>query len=337
MESPRSILAIDTSPFGSSLALLPAIRALRAAYPKTLLVVAASPGICELLSATPFVDDSIELKTIKSHEPRYFDSLKRLAVLIRGARRYRFDLVLDFSPRLETQITARLILRSLTITPSRPSRVVEMLIGWAGMPRSATQFSSSNYANVLSQVGVELSETSLGVETPDEAHARFEQRLLKAGSRGGELLVFVHTSNPYDASSWPVGHLADVGKRLSDALDARVIAADEPSERAFTDIIGTLLPAGSLKLVEPSAFEFIAAIARSSLAITDQPMIAGIASELGTPVIEIADTVTNKFAGSAEHRVLKSSSRKRISADQVFDAACELIHKGRSSALFQRR
>src|SRR5437764_573948 len=121
MKPPGSILAIDASPFGSSLALLPALKALRAAYPEALIVVASSPGICELLRASSLVDHTIELKTYKSPETRYIDSVTRLAALIKGARRHRFDLVLDFAPRLETQITARLILRSRTITPSRPS------------------------------------------------------------------------------------------------------------------------------------------------------------------------------------------------------------------------
>src|SRR5204863_9706488 len=127
-------------------------------------------GICELLRASSLVDHTIDLKTYKSPEPRYLDSVTRLAALIKGARRHSFDLVLDFAPRLETQITARLILRSRTITPSRPSRVIDMLTGWTGMSKAAGQSGASNYANVIGQVGVELRTTALGIELPDQEH-----------------------------------------------------------------------------------------------------------------------------------------------------------------------
>ena len=332
----RSILVLETSQFGSALALLPAVRALRASYPKALLVAATSTGICELLNASALVDDTIELKAIKSPNPEYFDSLKRLAALIKGTRRYNFDLVLDFSPRLETQIASRLILRSRTITPSRPSRVIELLIGWAGA-KFIRQSGSSKYDNVLSQAGVDFDDTSVRVEVPEQEHARFEQRLVKAGSRGGELLALLHSSNPNDTSSWPVGSFAELAGRLSNTFGARIIAVDEPSDRTFTDALTPLLPAGAIRLVEPSAFEFVAAIARASLVITDQTMVARIASEMGTPAIEIADTIASRIASTAEHRVLEGPSRKRVTPDEAYEAACEMIHKSRSPGLFQRR
>jgi ADP-heptose:LPS heptosyltransferase len=332
---PKSILALDASPFASSLALLPAIKALRAVYPKTLLVVAASTGICELLNASGVVDDTIDLKLIKSPDTSYVDTLGRLARLIRNSRPYSFDLILDFSPRLDTRIAARLFLRTRTITPSRPAPVIETLIGWAGGPKSVRQSGSSNYVNVLDQAGVELRETSVRFELPEEEHTRFEQRLVKAGSSGGELLVLLHSSNSND--SWPVASFAEVARRLANTFDARVIAIDQPSDSAFTDALNLLLPLGAIRLAEPSSFEFFAAIARASLAITDQTMVANIASELGTPALEIAGSTASKIDLSDNHKVLEGSSRKRIKTDEVYEAACEMIHKSRSAALFHRR
>src|SRR6266567_4120292 len=121
------MLAVDMSSFGSSLALLPAMRALRASYPKSLLVAAASTGTCDLLSAAGFVDDTIDLGVIKPSNSRYTSALRKLVTLINRSRRYDFELVLDFSPRLETQIASRLILRARTITPSRLPRAMEAL------------------------------------------------------------------------------------------------------------------------------------------------------------------------------------------------------------------
>lgn len=335
-EPARSILAIDISPFGSSLALLPAMRALRASYPKTLLVAATSSGTCDLLRAAGLVDDTIDLGVNKSSESGYSRALGKLATLIRRSRRYNFDLVLDFSPRLETQIAARLILRARTITPSRLPRTIEMLLDLVGVPRSFDRSGLSNHKRVLGQAGANMTDTAFRINAPDEEHAAFEKRLMKAGSRGGELIVLLYASNPDDSRGWPVEAFAETGRRLANNFGARVIAADEPSDSAFTDALSSLLPAGAIKLAEARGGELVAAIARASIAITDEHAIAKIASELGTPAIEVVDTASRRSVSASSHRILDASSRNRITTDEVYETACEMIQESRSPSLFQR-
>lgn len=336
----RSILAIDMSPFGSSLALLPAMRALRASYPKSLLVVAASSGTCELLSLAGFVDDTIDLGVIKSPHRGYATALRKLVTLIRRARRYDFDLVLDFSPRVETQIASRLILRARTITPSRLPHAMEALLDLVGVPRSLDRSGVSNHKRVLAQAGAEMTDTTFQVTLPDEEHARFEHRLTKAGSRGGELIVLFYAGNSDDSRGWPVEAFAETGRRLANNFDARIIAADEPSDSAFTDAVAAFLVAGAIpaitRVAEPRAVELVAAIARASIAITDEPAIAQLAFELGTPVIEIGDSASRNRVRSGSHRILEASSRKRVTVEEVYDAASEMIQESRSPSLFQR-
>jgi hypothetical protein len=52
-------------------------------------------------------------------------------------------------------------------------------------------------------------------------------------------------------------------------------------------------------------------------------------------VIELADT-PSPFSESDSHRVLRSSSRLRISTDEVFEAAGAMIQEGRTLTLFRR-
>src|SRR5712692_31668 len=330
----RSILAIDASPFGRSLALLPAMRALRAAYPKALLVAATSTGIGELLSASGVVDETIDMGVIKSSDRRFTSSLKRFAGLARRARRLHFDLVLDFSPRLETQITSRLFLGARTLTPSRIPRAIEVLLSFAAVPRAAESSARSDYHNVLQQTDVEMNDTRLVFAPPVEEDARFEERLAKSGSRGGELIVLIYASNPDDSRGWPADGFAEVAVRLTNNLGARIVAADEPSDDSFTKVTSALLPPCAIKLARPRALDLLAAMARASIVITDEPGLAQIASELGTPVLEIADRISASAIPSSTHRILEGSSRKRVSTDEVYETACELIQDSRSASLF---
>jgi ADP-heptose:LPS heptosyltransferase len=334
------MLVIDGSPFGPSLALLPAMRALRASYPKALIVAATSSGTCELLSAAGSVDDTIDLGVIKSSDRRYTSALRKLAILIRRSRRYDFDLVLDFSPRLETQIASRLIWRARTITPSRLPRAMQAVLDFLGVPGAFDRPGLSNHKSVLAQAGSEMTDKAFRVTLPDEEHARFEDRLVKAGSRGGELIVMLYAANPNDSRAWPVEAFAQTAGRLANNFDARIIAADEPSDSAFTDALCAFPVAGITpginRIAEPLAVELIAAIARASILITDEPAMAQLASELGTPVIEIGESAARNFVKSRSHRIKESSSRKRVTVEEVYETACELIQESRSPSLFQR-
>ena len=311
------------------------MRMLRAAYPGTLLVAAASNGTCELLSASGIVDETITLGVIKSTD-RGGSALRRFLSLVRRSRRFSFDLVLDFSPRLETQIVSRLVMGARTITPSKLPRVLGMLLDLGGARRTAGRSAASIYANVLRQAGIEMNDGRVGIALPPEENTRFESRLASGGSRGGELIALLYAANPGNRDGWPVVAFGEIGTRLTNNFGARVIAADEPSDEAFTDAARAFLPPGAIKLAVPRALELMAAMARASIVITDEPGIAQVASELNTPVVEVGDASSPTPKPFTAHRIARSSTRARVSTDEVYDIACEMIQESRSASLFQR-
>jgi ADP-heptose:LPS heptosyltransferase len=326
---PRSILAIDVSPFGRSIALLPVIRALRSAFANTFIAVATSTGTSELLAATGLADETIDLGLVNASKGG--GGLKRLIRLFNRTSRREYDLVLDFSPRLETQMLSRLVVRGRTITPSRLPHVIELLIGGAGRRASGR---ATDYESVLRQVGIGLSEARLAVSLPDEAHAQFERLLERKGSRGGEPIVVLYAANVADAHGWPVESFGEIGQRLANNFGARIIAADEPTDNSFTEAVSALLPQTAIKLASPGALELAAALARASLVITDETGLARLASEMSTPVIEIVEAM-NSSPYSKSHRAIGGSSRVRVSADDVYEAASEMIQDSRSASLFR--
>lgn len=328
----NSILAADLSPFGQSLALLPVARALRAAYPKALIVAAAATGTSELLTAGGFVDETIPLGVIKHSDDRKPGGLKRLIGLAKRARASNFDVVLDFTPTLETLFVSRVLLRSRVFSPARLPKFIRSFLDFR---RPSDDEQRSDYQNVLQQLGLSLTDTRFAIAPSVEEDAKFEDRLGSSGSRVGKLIVLIYTSG-LGIRSWPVGSFGEIGFRLSNNFDARIVAADEPGSREFSSSVSSLLPAGAIQLAEPRAMEVVAAIARSSIVITDDSGIAQIAGELGTPVIEVSETAGQKTAFSATHRVAQAAMRSKISADEVYDIAVEMIQENRSPALFRR-
>ena len=318
----HSILAIDMSPFGRSLKLLPAIKAVRQAYPSAFVVVAATTGTCELITADSLADETIDLGVIKLASGST-SGLKRFLTLAKRARRHSFDLILDFSPRLETMLVSNLLLRARTITPSSIPRAVEFLLAFGGR-----QSRSDDYTSVLKQISIKP-DPNFQISTSAAENSQFEQFLSRNGSRGGELIVMLYASGAQSSFEG----LAEAGTRLANNFGARIVAADQPGDREFTDAVGKRFSGKSL-LVEPRAPFLIAALARASIVITDDGAIAEAAAALGTPAIEIADSRTEPSQPSKRHRVVRANRGRAASTDEIFEIACEMIQESRSASLF---
>jgi ADP-heptose:LPS heptosyltransferase len=328
----RSILVLDVSPFSRSLWLLPSMRALRAAYPQSFIKVAATKGVCELLDASGLADETIDLGVITAADSGLGSSLKRVGRLARRARKNDADLVIDFSPRLETQLLSRFVLGAETAVPSRLAGVIETLLGgrWRGK-----QAIPSDYASYLSRMGIQLDDPRLAITLPAQENDQFEKLLSKKGSRGGEPIIILHSSDAGQADRWPAESFADLAARLRHNFGARIVAIDDPYEKSFTEALGKLLPEGAIKVSEPRSLAVAAAVARASLVVMDQKGVAMMASDFSTPVVEITDSP--EYAGTGEPRqTVRAAAIARVEVDEVFKAACELMRNCRSSTLFQR-
>ena len=332
--SARSILALDVSPFGRSLSLIPAMRALRDSFPRSYLGVAAHTGTCEALQAQGLVDMAIPLGVVKMPTTGP-DAIKRGWALARQTRGYNFELVLDFSPRLETQLISRFVLGAPVLSPAKLPGAIGRLFEFGGAGRSGDSSALADYSSVLRQLNAEIQDKRIGVLTPSAEDELFEQRLYSNGSRGGEMVGLLYAANPGSVRGWPVAAFGEIATRLANNFNARIVVADEPFDNVLTRSVDAWLPSGAIKLVHPRASEVFAAIARASVVITDEAAIAQIASELSTPAIEIRDSLTTR-GSSASHRIVSGSSRGKVSVEEVFGVACEMIQENRSRSLFQR-
>ena len=328
---PRSILAIDDSPFCRSLAVLPALRTLKDAYPQTRLVVAASRATGEILAVTGLAY-LIDLGALRSGDQGRGFALKSLIRLVKVARRETFDLVLDFSPGIETQIASQLIPHVRLIRPSKLRNLVDLFFGGRGGPTRPPDH-AADCANVISQLGLEIVDADSGVFVPVEEHKRFEQLLVRHGSRGAEPIVILYGSSATAQSGGVAECISEVAVRLANNFGSRIVAVDEPFTRTFTDRISGSLPLGSIKLVSPRALEAAAAIARASMVITDDAELVNLTSGFRTPMLEVRNASFKAHPSMADRGVSEPGNRL---ADDVFEAACLLLQGSRSPSLFHK-
>jgi ADP-heptose:LPS heptosyltransferase len=318
---PGSILALDASPFGRSLDLVPSINLIRGAWPGAHIAVAASAGICELLTSFRLVDKSVSLGAIKPSQKGVGSGLLRLIRLSRSVGGDEIDLVLDFSPRLTTLLYS-LTRRAKIITPVVNRRKRSVVGDSAGRRNGRPE-----YKSILNQLDLSTDISAWShLPVPHES-TRFEELLARSGFKGGEPLLLLYTAETGWSRSWPTHNYAELGVRLQGGYGVRVVAADVPYTSDFTGNIGTLLPKEAIKLRAPKAAELVAAVARSSLVVTDDSGVAGMAGGLGTPVIDVSSA-----AGPMDRGASGTHNRD---IERVYDEACHLLLASRTGGLFR--
>jgi ADP-heptose:LPS heptosyltransferase len=329
MLSARSILLLDAGSFGQSAMLIPALRCLRNNYRDAAIAVAASSSACLLFEHLRLVDQSINLGS----SVQGASGVPSLLRLFMGARGKDFDLLIDFNPRVETQLLTRLTFKGRIITPRGISDVLERI--FASRSRTRDDDRRSNARSVLSRLGLQLGEEQTSLRSEPEADAQFEKILSKAGFKGGEQIVAFYTARPDDPSSWPVESFGSLGGRLQSNFGVRLVVIDEPLTNAFTRRFGSSTGDGTVKLGAPTVSALLAGLARASAVVTDDPGVAGLATGLGTPVVEISNSSATSDADE-NYRIVSAGLRATVSVDDVFDASAELLLRGRSGMLFSR-
>src|SRR5262245_50197154 len=203
----HSILALDASPFGRSLDLIPSINTIRAAHPTVHIAAAASAGICELLTSLRLVDKPISFGAIKPSQRGFGSGLMRLISLSRSVGGDEIDLVLDFSPSVPTLLYG-VTRRARIITPvaTRLRRTGARSFGGGG----ARPAPEDAYASILSQLDLNSDLSGWAhLPLPHES-SRFEESLARSGYKGGEPVLLLYTMQTGWPRSWPTHNYAEL-------------------------------------------------------------------------------------------------------------------------------
>jgi ADP-heptose:LPS heptosyltransferase len=269
------------------------------------------------------IDKPVSLGAIKPSHKGIGSGLLRLIRLSRSVGGNEIDLVLDFSPGVATLLYG-LTRRAKIVTPVAGRR--KRSAGPSAGKRPGRNGRAS-YQSVLDQLDLSTDiSTWSHVPMPQES-SRFEESLARSGFKGGEPLLLLYTAETGWSRSWPTHNYAELAIRMQSSYGVRVVAADVPYSSDFTGSIGTLLPKEAIKLRAPRAGELVAAVARSSLLVTDDSGVAGMAGGLGTPVIDVGNP------GSSNDRGPGGTDNRDIEA--VYEQACHLLLTSRTGGLFR--
>jgi heptosyltransferase I len=349
---PEAVLILRLSALGDILHTLPAVAALRKAWPGTRIGWVVEKRAAMLLAGNPLVD---HLHIIDTRAARrtgtLWPTLQGILRQVRDVRRIGYELALDFQGLFKSAVLARLSgagRQAGFSGAARRERLSSFLLSETIQPASSNLHVIQLNNELVRHCGVPISEPWEFPlpETTQEA-LRVGESLRQLGLSEFAIL---NPGGGWITKTWKAWKYAELSKRLQDELGLPSLFTWGPGEEELISQIRNHL-AGRRTLGFPTTFlELIPLIRRSRLFVGGDTGPMQLAAALGTPIVAIFGPTTPSRNGpffpadiTVHHPLHCSNCYYRtcpyknecmeISVDEVFQAVVQrLLRQGGDAA-----
>ncbi|MFN2514268.1 MAG: glycosyltransferase family 9 protein, partial [Pyrinomonadaceae bacterium] len=131
---PRNILVIDFGQLGDVVLSLPALRAIREHFPKATITVAVGKPGADIVDLSGCANSTLVVDRVALRDGPMLISVARIAKLVQGVRRSRFDFVIDLHSLSETNLLGFLSGAPKRLYSRRPTRSLDFLANFTPRP-----------------------------------------------------------------------------------------------------------------------------------------------------------------------------------------------------------
>ena len=272
---------------------LPAVSALRAAYPQARISWLVEPASAGVLSDQPWIDEILVYPRAEVSDAlrglRWLEATRRLARFVGALRAGAFDLVVDFHSILKSGIFSRLSGASLRVAYAPP---YGREAGWRFAnrrarvaPRRTSRFERNRA--LLEFLGIDAAPDAQPLRVAAAARERMA-RLLEPAS--APVVIHPGTSDATPHKRWTVPGYARVARALAGEIDTPVLVTAGPArdDRAFAEAVIEEAGGAARRAPDtPSLGDLAALFARARLYIGSDTGPMHVASLVGTPVVQL--------------------------------------------------
>lgn len=314
----KKILIINPFGIGDCLFTTPVIRAIKENYPDAFVGYWCNIRVEDLLKNNPRIDKIFALSRgdlKKIYKRSIIEGISRFLILLRGLRKERFEICLDFSSEHRYSLVAKLLGIKKRIGFNYKNRG-KFLTDKVDVDGYSFKHIVEYYADLLGPLGIKAKDLSLelGVSQINKDKARSYLNRFKI--KPGELLIGIA---PGAGASWgkdaSLKHLAPIkyaqlAERLAQELNARILLLGDESERPIADIIINAIEHKPIDLVgKISLGELVGLISNLNILVTNDGGPLHIAVALGIKTVSVFgpvdDLVYGPYPPSEKHIVVK--------------------------------
>jgi heptosyltransferase-2 len=320
---------------GDAVLAIPAMKAIRGAYPEAEITLLVRPWVAGVFSSAPFIDRVWS-------EPRPAGLIDWLR--ISGSIRARgFDLALLFPNSFESAAMA-----FLGRVPQRVGYATDgrgWLLTHAVKPTAPARHQVHYYLELASAVSAPVDHPSIEIQASPEEKSQARKLLASTGIAGDRKFLVLNPGAAYgSAKRWGEDRFAEAGDALASEFDMDVVIVGSETERSIAERIQGWMRSRVAVLNGKTSLEtLIGVISESSLVLTNDSGPMHIGAALGVPTVAVFGATDDVVTGpwGRRTRIVKEPvdcspcmlrecpidhrCMTRVSANAVAGAARELL------------
>ncbi len=339
-EGVKNILIRGTNWIGDVVMTLPAITAVREAYPEARLSLLVKPWVADLLRISPDVDEVLVYERPGVHE-----GLGGLFRLVRELKTQKFDMALLLQNAIEAAIIAWLARIPVRAGYSTDARGLFLTHAVKRSDEILQVHQTHYYLDMLRALGLEAPGKAARLIIGEEEKNLADRILKTRAIAGASLLIGMAPGATYGpAKRWYPERFASVADRLIENFSAKVLlfgsAGDhgvarsvrEKARNALVDLTG-----------ETTLREAISLIARCRLFVSNDSGLMHVAGALGIPTVAVFGSTNPRTTSPVGRKSIVMTKNvpcspclketcptdficmDSITADEVYDTAASLL------------
>ncbi|MDD5560549.1 MAG: glycosyltransferase family 9 protein [Candidatus Omnitrophica bacterium] len=293
----KKILVIRSDRFGEFLLNIPAIRALKEAYPQAKLSLAVNPVVCELAATVDCVDEVLVWDQVKNN-----------------LRKHKFDLCVVLNPVKETHWAV--FRAGIPVRVGYDRKWGFLLTHKLKDTKDQAKRHEVEYnLELVGLVDAKTLDKTLKIKVDDNLFREFI----------GQKIVAIHPFTSDPLKQWPVERFMDLARKITQETKAKVVLVGRvegwgqfPLGAASSEIIDLIN--------KTSLAELAVLLKRCSLLVSGDSGPVHLAAAVGTPVValfrnDLPGKTARRWGPWGEgHIVIEKGSLEDVSVDEVMEA-----------------
>lgn len=279
------ILVLRFSSLGDLILIIPLLAALKKSFSGGEIHLATKESYRELFARSPLVD---RLHTLKE------SGLGALLRFRSALAKEHYHVIIDAHNVIRSNLLYHSLRAPRKIQLQKDQVKKALLIKKKRNLYGDYIHQSIRYLDLAQKLGLSVRETDPGLEVPEEAAAKIDNMLLRAGHTGRKLVALAPGAR-WETKCWPLDHYG----RLADMIAERgmeIVLIGGPDELARNRELAAHSKAVIIDLTgELSIIESAAALKKCEVLITNDSAPLHLAEAAGTPVVALFGPTVREF------------------------------------------